>query len=181
MASRLYNTIIQETRLNVSNTIFMTDSMIVLGWIRSNSRSFKHFVSHRISKIYSNSDPDCWRYVPGELNVADDLSHGIDARQLNGRGRVGPDFLYIDESEWPAEISIAGRQFEGEYEMLHQSSVMTVLYQKLAIDCNRFSSWTRLLRVTAYVGRYMLNLKAKVEGKNLTSGSLTPDEHIEAE
>ena len=57
--------------------MYFVDSMIVLGWIRSQARSFKTFVSTRIREIQSNSDPAEWKNIPGEENVADDVPRGI--------------------------------------------------------------------------------------------------------
>ena len=56
--------------------MFFMDSTIVLAWIRSASWSFKPFVSSRVREIQSNSDPIQWRHIPGEFNVADDVSRG---------------------------------------------------------------------------------------------------------
>ena len=57
--------------------MYFVDSMIVLGWIRSQARLFKTFVSARIGEIQSNSDPAEWKHIAGEENVADDVSRGI--------------------------------------------------------------------------------------------------------
>jgi hypothetical protein len=41
-----------------------------------------------------------WRYCPSELNVADDVSRGRTADELNERWRHGPKFLRLPECEW---------------------------------------------------------------------------------
>lgn len=61
----------------------------------------------RVAEIQSNSDPSQWRHVPGELNVADDVSRGIPAQRLIGRWKQGPEFLRLPEEEWPKENSTA--------------------------------------------------------------------------
>ena len=95
--------------------IFFTDSQIVLIWIRSQSRTFKPFVSVRVGEIQSKSDPCQWRRISGEFNVADDVSHGIEAESLEGRWKHGPEFLYRPESEWPLDMNDAnGRTNEEE-------------------------------------------------------------------
>ena len=101
LAARLYKSIQSESRIKFEKVILFTDSQIVFVWIRSESRAFKPFVSVRVGEIQSNSDPCQWRHIPGEINVADDVSRGIQVEQLEGRWQRGPDFLYLPESEWP--------------------------------------------------------------------------------
>ena len=108
LASRLYQTIAEETGLKFEKVvIFFTDSNIALSWIRSQVREFKPFVTARAAEIQDNSDPSKWRHMPGELNVADDVSRGIPARQLTDRWKHGPEFLRLPEEEWPQQDSTA--------------------------------------------------------------------------
>ena len=107
LATRLYQSIAEESRLQFEKVTFFSDSNIVLSWIRSQAREFKPFVSARVAEIQSNSDPSQWRHMPGELNVADDISRGIPAQQLTGRWKQGPEFLRLAEEEWPQEASTA--------------------------------------------------------------------------
>lgn len=104
LATRLHQTIAEETRLKFEKVIFFTDSNIVLSWIRSQARDFKPFVSARVAEIQSNSEPAHWRHVPGELNVANDVSRGILAQRLTDRWKQGPEFLRLLENEWPEQL-----------------------------------------------------------------------------
>ena len=99
LASRLYKTIIEECCLQLERVIFFTDSMIVLTWIRSQPREFKPFVSSRVAEIQTNCDPSTWRHIPSEHNVADDLSRGIPAKDLEHRWKNGPKFLNQPKEE----------------------------------------------------------------------------------
>ena len=49
------------------------------------------------------------------------------------------------------------------------------------IDYDRFSKWERMHRATAYVYRYIFNLKQKVYGGVMNTGHLTQDELRKAE
>lgn len=77
LASRLAKTIVKECTIQFGDVKFFTDSSITLAWIQSPSRSFKPFVSARVGEIQNNSDPSQWKHIPGEENVADDLSRGL--------------------------------------------------------------------------------------------------------
>ena len=74
---------------------FYTDSMITLALLCS----FKPFVSSRVGESQSNTDPSQWRHIPGELNVADDVSRGIPVEDLNNR----TGFLQLPEELWPQQ------------------------------------------------------------------------------
>ncbi|CAB3983141.1 Hypothetical predicted protein [Paramuricea clavata] len=141
------------------------------GWIRSESRAFKPFVSVRVGEIQNNSDPCQWRHIPGEINVADDVSRGIQVEQLEGRWQRGPDFLYLPESEWPhgtTDYKEKAKDVEvitsSEYRKAFAVNATTESTEKI-IDYRNFSEWRKLIRVTAYVLRFLKSLKGKCEAK----------------
>ena len=101
LATRLGKTMRGESRLVFEKVVYFVDSMIVLGWIRSQARSFNTLVSTRIGEIQSNSDPAQWKHMPGEENVADDVSRGIPVQGLQQRWKSGHEFLRRPEEEWP--------------------------------------------------------------------------------
>ena len=188
LASRLGKTILKESRLKFEKSVFFLDSKIVLAWICSETRRFKPFVSVRVGEIQDNSDPAQWRHVPGELNVADDVSRGIPVESLTDRWQHGPDFLRLPESEWPQDSPVADKvEVETEHRKVHivgeQNNTQS------PIDCNKFSNWRRLIRVTAYTLRFIRRLQARghkgsaEEEKTLKSedGPLSPEELKDAE
>ena len=136
LATRLYQSIAEETRLQFEKVVFFSDSNIVLSWIRSQAREFKPFVSARVAEIPSNSDPSQWRHVPGELNVADDVSRGIPAQRLIGRWKQGPEFLRLPEEEWPQENSTADLT-EVEKERRKTQAILLTGSPEV-IDCKKF-------------------------------------------
>ncbi|XP_030832678.1 uncharacterized protein LOC105444283 [Strongylocentrotus purpuratus] len=103
MATRLFTTVMKELRLQVEQVMFMTDSRIVLPWVRRKRKRFKTFVAVRIAEVQSQSDPAQWRYVPGNQYPADDVSRGLPAAKLGHRWQQGSEFLYSTESEWPQD------------------------------------------------------------------------------
>ena len=188
LASRLGKTILKESRLKFEKSVFFLDSKIVLAWICSETRRFKPFVSVRVGEIQDNSDPAQWRHVPGELNVADDVSRGIPVESLTDRWQHGPDFLRLPESEWPQDSPVADKvEVETEHRKVHivgeQNNTQS------PIDCNKFSNWRRLIRVTAYTLRFIRRLQARghkgsaEEEKTFKSedGPLSPEELKDAE
>ena len=182
LASRLAKTIEEESRIKFSDVMFFTDSTIALAWIRSTSGSFKPFVSSRVGEIQSNSNPIQWRHIPGEFNVADDVSRGIPVQDLNKRWSNGPEFLRLSESEWPRETApVTPKEEEMEYRQEKIVSTVTTLKNGEAIDPQRFSSWRRLIRVTALIQRLARRIRARRSGGQRQNGPLTPSELQEAE
>ena len=187
LATRLYQSIMEETRIQFMKAVFFTESNIVLSWIRSQSREFKPFVSARVAEIQSNSDPSQWRHVPGEFNVADDASRGIPVERLTDRWKHGPEFLGLPGDDWPNE-EFAADQSEVEKERRKPQVILKLANQPELIDCKKFSNWRRLVRVSAYVLRFISNLRMQLE-KNRTAesskepndGLLTPQELKDAE
>lgn len=59
-----------------------TDSMVVLGWINSQSCRLKTYVLNRIEQILEISERQQWRYVKTDENPADVLSRGIAPKEL---------------------------------------------------------------------------------------------------
>ena len=90
LTSRLCKTIVEESRFKFDEVVLFLDSKIVLAWIRSEARKFKPFVSVRVGEIQSNTDPAQWKYFPGELNAADNVTRGIAAQSLVERWQHGP-------------------------------------------------------------------------------------------
>lgn len=188
LASRLGKTILKESRLKFEKSVFFLDSKIVLAWICSETRRFKPFVSVRVGEIQDNSDPAQWRHVPGEQNVADDVSRGIPVESLAGRWQYGPDFLRLPESEWPQDSSVADK-VDVETEHRKVNIVGEQIKTRSPIDCDKFSSWRRLIRVTAYTLRFIRKVRARghkesaEEGIPLKSedGPLSPEELKDAE
>lgn len=157
IASRLAKTIYNEFKIKPSSVTFWSDSKIVLHWLVSESASLKAFVSVRVAEIQSTWDPNCWRFVPTELNPADDLSRGIPLTEINGRWKNGPEFLKKPEEEWPKPVCCST---EDDPERKKAKCVGTVTNLTSVIDPLHYSSWQKLLRVTSHVLRFLHNMKS---------------------
>ena len=168
LAVRLAQSILEETRLKFEQTVFFSDSSIVISWIHSQARDFKPFVSARIAEIHTKSKPCQWRHIPSNQNVADDISRGIPAKELTGRWKTGPEFLKLPEEQWPIQLVATNDQKQAsraERRKLHNIFQIAEGEQVEVITCTKFSSWRKLIRITAYVRRFIANLKASQKGR----------------
>ena len=108
LAAILKDMILRELEIEVLRTILWTDSECVLKWIRDRKSRFKTFIKNRLSKIHELTHVEEWRHVPGVLNPADDVSRGLEPGDPKWQRFLrGPDFLWLDESEWPKESPAA--------------------------------------------------------------------------
>ena len=82
--------------------IFWTDSTAVIHCIKNNTKRFPVFVANRLAIIEQNTQLDCWRHVPSNLNSADLASRGIRANSNKMKKWLeGPRFLTKPRTEWP--------------------------------------------------------------------------------
>ena len=109
LASRLLTFIKDECRLKFACTYLFTDSQIVFSMIQQESYGFATFTVVRVGEIQENMNPSDWFWINGEDNVADYVTHGKSPSELlqSGIWQRSPDFLRLEESEWPISQPIS--------------------------------------------------------------------------
>ncbi|XP_071095446.1 uncharacterized protein [Haliotis cracherodii] len=141
-----------------------SDSMNVLWWIKSHSRSFKPFVANRVGFIQEVTKPSQWMHVPTKLNTADILTKGCKPETLGTKAWLqGPEFLKLDVSQWPKQIH-AFQKVEMERKTGSNMKVTMMVQdvdQTWRLDPCRFSDWKRLCRVFAWVYRFLSNSRTQ--------------------
>ncbi|KAK3752528.1 hypothetical protein QZH41_005140 [Actinostola sp. cb2023] len=181
IASRLASLIYAEFKTKPSSVTLWSDSKIVLHWICSESALLKAFVGVRVTEIQTTWDPSCWRFVPTDLNPADDLSLGLPIKELRGRWMNGPPFLKKAKEEWPAETK-EEIHVHDDPERKKPKTIGAVNAKVPLLDSSAYSSWSRLVRITAYVTRFVHNVKvSKQNPTEIKSGPLEPEEIKPAE
>ena len=136
---------------------FWTDSMNVLYWVRSHSRRFTTDVGVKIGEIQTASSGSQWRHVPGKQNPADLPTRGMVAKDLVS-SKVwwhGPAFLELDESDWPSVNIVVPGQLPCEVKRNRVFTYTTTVLTQFRLSPERYSSWTRLKRVTAWCFRFL--------------------------
>nr|XP_049703884.1 uncharacterized protein LOC126056149 [Helicoverpa armigera] len=150
LGSRLARSVEEELDLQVERKVYWTDSSVVLSWIKTDPRTFKTFVAHRLAEVEESTRPQEWRWVPTALNPADDATRDVPEHfDANHRWFTGPDFLAYSEDKWPARRSFKTEPTGEERAVDAVATVQSVVHT--TPDPARFSAWTRLLRATARV------------------------------
>ena len=168
------------------------------------------YIERRVQKIRKNIPAIGWRHCPTKLNAADIASRGMKTtKKVESEFQnwiMGPHFIRKDSAEWPVDISNYDKMEEKEkvsincsYETKHKVLCMYVtddvtnkvtqnikIFQEKVpidkiVDIERFSFLQKLLRTTAWVLRYINNLRRKIKKEKLTRGYITVAELKTAE
>ncbi|CAB3997663.1 Hypothetical predicted protein [Paramuricea clavata] len=170
---------------NITETTCWTDSSTVLHWIKG-KKDYKQFVQNRIDEILRLTDSETWRFCPGLENPANIGSRGQKASELaqNDLWWKGPQWLTLDPSAYPnrefsqSDVELSEECMKecrvklptkGNTTVVNVTNVSethppeTVGSTKISeiIDHKSYSSVTKLFRVTAWVKRFIRNLKTK--------------------
>jgi hypothetical protein len=159
--------------LKIDEIICWIDSQIVLWWINGKGKQYKQFVQNRVTQIRELFGKECWRYCPSGLNPADIASRGANCSELklSKLWWNGPPFLQKERSQWPANITAISSDISELEEVKCEEKNIQVCntflvaqkgpHVKLAevIQCEGYSKLSKLLRVTAYVLRFIKSCK----------------------
>ena len=77
----------------------------------------------------------------------------------------GPEFLYKKEEDWPQRKQIKEEDHSEDYlaEIARSNITFAAEISQTWLDPLKFSSWTRQIRVTAWVLRFVAKLQVKVK------------------
>jgi transposase InsO family protein len=152
-------------QLSPTQTVFWSDSQIVLHWL-SSTKELKRFVQNRVNEIRQTTSHTNWNYCPSPDNPADLLTRGIPAADLHASNmwNHGPSWL-TQPDNWPCwdpkivllQSSVHDVEPPSNPSTPptdnHPSSTLITISQ--IINATHFSELQRLLRVTAWVIRFV--------------------------
>lgn len=165
IGSRMLNFVRAELDLNCDECVLWSDSECVLNWLQT-SKLLTVFVENRIRELRAQSNVT-FRYVPSQLNPADIVSRGMTCDELQSSMLwwYGPWLLRLEKDRWPENSCERPKT-------LHEVRSTVALAQVCAppasileaMDMTRYSSYSKLLRVTAYVLRFAKRRRAQSKG-----------------
>ena len=170
LVSNLLKTIQLASKLNCSLHAW-TDSTIVLKWLASFPGRWKTFVANRVAEIQDLVPIENWCHVVSEENPADLPSRGIGAKELSTCEFWwrGPEWLLcknIPMSNSPKVSDSLDLEEKKSSVVSNQCSVEPAFPL-----VHKFSSLSKLKRVTAYCLRFIRN--TRVESADREFGVLT--------
>ena len=138
-----------------------TDSRVAWYWITGRTERLLPWVRNRVVEICSLFPTSCWQHCPGVQNPADIVSRGSTALALatNSLWWNGPPWMVRETGEWPpkneAEPSPEERsQIQQEVKRV-LFAVERVTTSTPALNWDSFSSWSKLVRVVAWILRFL--------------------------
>ena len=167
---------------NTQRTIW-SDSQCVLHWLKS-KKPLSVFVKNRVKEIRKEENLE-FRYINTKENPSDIPTRGLSSLELKDSllWWKGPQWLEKDPKDWPTwNVEKIDKEvleaIQSEEKVLYEATMVSEATKAeniptpFGISGNRFSSFTKLLRVTAYVNRFIMKLK-KVNNLN---GPITAEE-----
>lgn len=141
-----------------SEVYLWSDSTIVLAWIKSKC-IFQVYVSNRIAGIQDLTTPEHWNHVPTTDNLADLISRGVDVETIISTELwwQRPWWLKNKSDLWPGVSNLPSELPE----LRKVKLILNATNKEPFWLLQKFSSWSKLLRTTALVQRFIFNCKAK--------------------
>ena len=174
VGTRLLKYYCKTTNFDSRKATLWTDSTVALGWIKSDANRWKTFVCNRVTEIQASTSPSQWRHCPGEDNPADHLTRG-----------TTPDNLEALDTWWHGPFWLSQQPFQRSNESPRPTTptqlpearrsnpeILLINTPEPLIDSKRFSSYWRLLRVTARI----LRLRQKLLHREHPIGEFTAEE-----
>ena len=152
-----------ELKISGLEAFYWIDNKIVLGYILNRKRRYRVFVANRVTKIEEYTGGNNWRYIKTKENPGDLASRGISPKEteLVDRWLTGPVFLKEPNEFWRSaepEIEVV----EGDMEVKVEEKVNVVHLVEMPLlerFEERISKWHRMVRVMAWILRFIRNTR----------------------
>ncbi|CAI6373964.1 unnamed protein product [Macrosiphum euphorbiae] len=160
-------------KLSTENIHLWTDSTIVLAWLNS-LKPLQVYVANRVAQINELSCEIQWHHTPTADNPADLISRGVDVGTMVSSELwwQGPKWLKKERSCWP-DTPILPSEIP---EIRKVKLILATTNKEPFWLLKKYSTWSKLLRTTALVQRFVSNCKAKQLNHERCNGFISVDE-----
>ena len=162
IGARLGNCLSKILSLSNVKCNFWTNSMITIHWIKSTAKQWKPFVANRVAEIQSLTLPENWRHCKGKENPADHGTRGLNSETLavDKLWWNGPSWLHSADLTSAEEINtpLPTGECIAQNQVLEDSEDVCSVTEPI-LKLKNYSSLNKLLRVTAWVMRFVHNLR----------------------
>ncbi|XP_055585561.1 uncharacterized protein LOC129738407 [Uranotaenia lowii] len=178
IGARLAQDVVEQHRLPITQRFFWSDSRDVLCWLKSDHRKYTKYIGARVGEILEKTNVAEWNWVPSKLNVADEGTKWQKTPDLHSSSRWfrGPDFIWQSRQEWPEQLKCYGVT---DTEILQHSNVHVI--REPLINFGDHSNWWKLVRLVAFIRRYIGNLRQTLYNREKAVGMLKQSELLNAE
>ena len=136
------------------------------------------FIRNRVEKIKQLGEAD-WHYVPTADNPSDLGTRGASPSKLGELWFKGPAWLSYP-NDWPRQPEVCQTAETAKETIVNKTMVMKNVNRDQSIIDQMLTKYTyhRLLRVTAFILRFVKNAKGGSVGGPLTTEEITNAEHV---
>ena len=146
----------------------------MLCWCAKYASQWKTFVANRVSEVQTLLPKHQWRYTPTKSNPANLASRGSTPKELLGSQLwwQGPECLSLDSSHWPNQLPHLDPNANTKIKVkthvaidvqaFHIETEATFDKKFMEEFSDRYSSWSKLVRITAWVRRFLKLYLAKL-------------------
>ena len=144
----------------LDESMFWTDSVAVLRYLRCTSKAFYTFMANQVSKIRDGSYISQWHFLSTKQNPADWISRGMTFRSFLSCNEWidGPNFLSKSKSKWPVQPDFVLSELDTDPEV-KPSTRNTVDLSKVTdshifdVLFDKYSDWHKLVRLCCWLIR----------------------------
>ncbi|GFW31506.1 integrase catalytic domain-containing protein [Trichonephila clavipes] len=177
---RLAHPIQEFLNITELETVFWSDSMVALYWLREKG-GWSVFTSNRIKEIKNIFPNSEWRHVLGKINPADLISRGCSPSHLvESHWWEGPLWLVESPDTWPITKL---PDYDTSEISLERTKVrlcnLNLLEETLPWYARKFSKFNSILRLVAWVLRFLNNVRSRSSDRKKRQLSLDELESAE--
>lgn len=153
LSRRLKQLMEKESRYRFAKCFHIVDSQIVHAMVRKESYGFNTFAATRVEEIQSGTNAEDWYWIASQQNIADWLTRGKRPEEIDGNSpwQKGSDFLRLPEAEWPLSRECNVQEPRQQVSVVMMTEVEPQDSLAARIDSSKYSSYLKLIRVTARV------------------------------
>lgn len=174
LLSELYATVHKSLNLEIDEVRCFTDSTITLHWIKSPATKWKPFIRRRVQAIQDAKPTAKWFHIAGVKNPADCASRGITADELHSHNMWWNGVAeFVNPPKQHTEL------IEEDIALLQSEVIVKVHFAQpkpLHAVFQKYSNFDRLVRIVAYLIRFIWNWVRKQRNKPIVTSPLTAAE-----
>ncbi|KAL0829434.1 hypothetical protein ABMA28_004206 [Loxostege sticticalis] len=166
LLARMLNHLKTLLQIEDENVFAWSDSTIVLAWLRKTPSAWTTFVANRTSEILTLTNSSQWSHIDSANNPADVASRGLSPIDLQSSELwwEGPAFLKEPTVSFDRNVILPETNLESKVKLCANVTVNEP-DNDVHNYLNRFSTLSKLIRVTAYCLRFIHNCKLKTKNK----------------
>lgn len=188
LLAKMLSSIMEAHFVSINNCYLWTDSMIALQWLRKCPAKLEVFQANRVAEIQELTEGATWSHVATKDNPSDLCSRGVSPNKL-AQSRLwwhGPVWLSSPMTEWPmsnpslstaeakvVEAAVKKPKPVVSVGIIHcdapLTKIVTIGNARMELGLHEtISDWQKLLRVTGYVMRFIINCRQKKRSQRRT-------------